>query len=38
MTRIRNRQPRPLLQAILRGVISGLTRAALDWLVSHGGH
>jgi hypothetical protein len=38
MSRIRNHQPRPLVQAILRGVISGLTRAVLDWLMHHGGH
>lgn len=33
MKKIRDRKPRPLVSAVLRGVISGTVRTVLDWLV-----
>jgi hypothetical protein len=31
--KIRDRKPRPIVDAVLRGVISGTVRIVLDWLI-----
>lgn len=33
MPRTRHYRPRPLIHTILRGVLSGITRTLLDWLL-----
>jgi hypothetical protein len=35
MPRIRYRRPRPMVHTILGGVVSGITRTLLDWLLQH---
>lgn len=35
MPRARHRRPRPTVQSILSGLISGITRSLLDWLLRH---
>jgi hypothetical protein len=33
MPRIRDYRPRPLIHTVLGGVLSGITRTLLDWLL-----